>query len=94
MNIVFGDYRLPYQRYRNTDPVTSKEAAKNARSGKAEKERQQIYQVVAASQGLTAREVSQALNLDYITVQRRISEVQGLSRNGQKRDGCMVWIKE
>jgi hypothetical protein len=39
---------------------------------------------------MTAREVADHTGIDYIAVQRRISEC-GLVKTGERRDGCMVW---
>lgn len=79
-------------RYRNTDSDTSKAAAKAAVSRKADRERAAITAAVkAAPGGLTAREVAAAIDLDYIEVQRRISEC-GLTKTDRRRDGCAVWI--
>ena len=83
-------------RARNTDPITSHEAAKHAKSDKAERERHLIRQALEDDamtyrQGLTAKELSWITDIDYIEVQRRISEIKGIQRTGGKRMGCMVW---
>jgi hypothetical protein len=78
-------------RYRKTDCDTSKAAAKAAVTRKADSERLFIKMAVKHSAGLTAREVAVICELDYITVQRRISEC-GLTKTTQRRDGCAVWI--
>lgn len=78
-------------RYRNTDSSTSRDAAKAAVSRKADRERAAIALVVKlALSGLTAREVSVLTGIDYIEVQRRISEC-GLTKTAVVRDGCRVW---
>lgn len=78
-------------RYRNTDSDTSKEAAKAAVRDKADRERVAIIATVkTASEGMTAREVSDWTGIDYIEVQRRISEC-GLTKTKKRRDGCAVW---
>lgn len=46
--------------------------------------------VVCSPGGLTAREVSKQIGVDYIEVQRRISEC-GLIKTDIRRDGCAVW---
>ncbi len=78
-------------RARSTDSDTSKAAAKAAVSRKADRERAQITAAVkAVPDGLTAREVANLTGLDYIEVQRRISEC-GLTKTDRRRDGCAVW---
>lgn len=79
-------------RYRNTDSDTSKAAAKAAVSRKSDLERAAIRSVVkTAYSGCTAREAASLTGIDYITVQRRISEC-GLTKTDMRRDGCAVWI--
>lgn len=80
-----------YTRARKTDSETSHQAAKFAASCKAEAERMAIYRVICEQGPMTAREVSAAIGLDYIEVQRRISEVAGLIKTKDSRDGCRVW---
>lgn len=78
-------------RARRGDCSTSHEAAKAAVTRKADAERAAIRQCVnAAPGGLTAREISQRIGVDYIETQRRISEC-GLSKTAARRDGCAVW---
>jgi hypothetical protein len=87
-------------RARRTDCDTSKAAAKAAVSRKADSERLAIVEAVKTKQmtyggfvwnGLTAKEVAQATDIDYIEVQRRISEC-GLIKTDWRRDGCRVWV--
>lgn len=87
-------------RSRRNDCDTSKQAAKAAVTRKADAERVAIAKAVKASQtshagqgyyGLTAKEVAQATGIDYIEVQRRISEC-GLIKSSWRRDGCAVWV--
>lgn len=104
MNIIYDDLqpvrslsRAPWetlaQRYRNTDPDTSKEAAKAAQSGKAAKQREAILlNVQEYAAGYTAKELAFRTGIPYHDVQRRISEVRGIKRNGEKRDGSAVWV--
>ncbi len=78
-------------RSRNTDSDTSRAAAKAAVSRKADRERVAITECVkAAPDGLTARQVGHRTGIDYIEVQRRISEC-GLVKTSLRRDGCAVW---
>jgi len=79
-------------RSRCTDGDTSREAAKAAVSRKADYERKLILCAVMDSHnGLTAREVAEWTGIDYIEVQRRISEC-GLKKTDRRRDGCFVWM--
>lgn len=77
-------------RARRTDGDTSREAAKHAASCKADRERAEIAAAVRSFGGMTAREVAQWTGIDYIEVQRRISEC-GLVKTGLRRDGCAEW---
>ncbi len=79
-------------RARRSDGDTSKEAAKHAASRKADQERQAITKAIRECfEGMTAREVAAAIGIDYIEVQRRISEC-GLIKTDIRRDGCAVWV--
>lgn len=87
-------------RSRKADCDTSKAAAKAAVTGKADLERLAIVEAVKTKQmthggfiwnGLTAKEVAQATGIDYVEVQRRISEC-GLTKTDWRRDGCAVWV--
>jgi hypothetical protein len=78
-------------RARSTDPETSHQAARFATSQKAASERLSIYLAVCNNGPMTAREIAASTGLDYIEVQRRISEVTGLRKTEVVRDGCRVW---
>lgn len=105
MNIVFDDLqpvrRAPMQwiaadigqRYRNTDPGTSKDAASAANKPGAIAQRAMILaELQAHPDGWTGKELAHRLRINYHSVQRRISEVQGIRRNGLQREGCAVWV--
>jgi hypothetical protein len=78
-------------RARRTDSDTSHDAAKAAVTRKADSERLAIREAVkAAPDGLTAREVSSLIGVEYIETQRRISEC-GLTKTDMRRGGCAVW---
>lgn len=78
-------------RSRRTDCDTSKAAAKAAVTRKADGERQAITAAVKRSfLGLTARQIAMVTGIDYIEVQRRVSEC-GLVKTKKRRDGCAVW---
>ena len=79
-------------RARRDDCDTSRAAAKAAVTRKASAERAAIAKAVAkAAHGLTGREAAATTGIDYITVQRRISEC-GLIKSQAIRDGCRVWV--
>jgi len=87
LTLTFTDTRS-----RTTDCDTSKDAAKAAVTRKADRERTVISGAVRSiKDGLTAREVALWTGLDYIEVQRRISEC-GLTKTAARRDGCAVWV--
>jgi hypothetical protein len=77
-------------RARRADPQTSRDAARYSASQKACQERLSILLAVH-KQPMTAREIAAETGIDYIEVQRRISEVAGIEKSGERRDGCMVW---
>ena len=92
MNQIAMPFSFVQTRARRTDCDTSKAAAKAAVTRKADGERIRIKQVMRFyPRGLTARDVSQITGIDYIEVQRRISEC-GLTKTDQRRDGCAVWV--
>lgn len=80
-----------HTRARRTDSDTSHQAAKFAATRKAESERLAIYEAIRAGGPQTAREVAKRIGLDYVETQRRISEVAGLTKTKDSRDGCRVW---
>lgn len=80
-----------HTRARRTDSDTSHQAAKFAATRKAEQERLAIYEAIYTFGPMTAREVAARIGLDYIEVQRRISEVAGLQKTKSARDRCRVW---
>lgn len=78
-------------RSRRNDSETSHEAAKFAATRKAESERLAIYEAVLNGGDMTAREIAHVTGLDYIEVQRRVSEVAGLVKTKGVRLGCRIW---
>lgn len=78
-------------RARRNDSDTSKTAAKNAASGKAARQRVEIYECLRRCKSGTAMEIAVLTCLGYITVQRRISEVAGIHKTDEIRDSCRVW---
>jgi Tfp pilus assembly protein PilX len=80
-------------RARNTDCDTSKTAAKHATTGKAATERLAIIKAVKDSvDGLTAMEIAKATGIEYISVQRRLSECGLRKSDTARRDGRAVWV--
>ena len=41
--------------------------------------------------GATAKELVTLTGIEYYTVQKRLSEVPGLYKTDDERDGCKVW---
>lgn len=79
-------------RARNNDPETSRDAAVHAGSVKACAERLAICRCLEGRpNGLTAMEIARLTSIDYIEVQRRISECAGLEKTAERRDGRRVW---
>lgn len=78
-------------RARSADPATSKEAAKHAATQIACQRRIAILQSIRANGPSTAREISARTGIDYIEVQRRISEVGFIEKTTEVRDRCHVW---
>jgi hypothetical protein len=80
-------------RARRSDPATSMDAAKHAASTKAQAERIASRQALERvyPYGMTPREIGADTGIEYIEVQRRMSETGGIKRTGQRRDGCAVW---
>lgn len=78
-------------RSRSTDAATSRVAARNAASAAANSHRSQIAACLRAHGPLTARQVAYWTSLDYVAVQRRMSETGGIEVTDVVRDGCRVW---
>ena len=74
------------------DPQTSRDAAVNAVSARADSVRKIIYQAIKASVSMTAREIAAQTGIDFVAINRRLSEVGGIKRNGERRDGCAAWV--
>ena len=79
-------------RARTSDEQTSHIAASNAIGLKAAYERLQIRKAIVGSSGLTGKEVASKLGMPFVVVSRRISEVHGIKRNGERRDNSSVWV--
>lgn len=82
------------------DPETCYTAeARHTRSGKRHEHQQRIAECIAALPGLTCAEIAQHTGIDYIEVNRRISEVcaAGRAERGPKRacpirgSDCSTW---
>ena len=64
------------QRYRNTDPDTSKKAAEDLiDSGRMGQQRQTVFNLVVANPDSTSAELAEIGNLDRYTPSRRLSEL-------------------
>lgn len=82
---------------RRKDPITSHKAAERAKSFKASHEAN-IFAVIAdaGSSGATYLEIAARTRMEPVAVGRRLADMgkRGvIYRNGDKRDGCMVWVK-
>lgn len=82
---------------RSTDPETSHEAAEKAASF-AGKHEAACFGAIhdAGAFGATAKEIARATGLTDVQVNRRLGNMgeRGLiRRNGDKREGCAVWLK-
>jgi hypothetical protein len=79
-------------RSRRTDPATSKDAAKNAASGKAALQRIAIRKALEQFKpGLTTKELATVTGISYEDIKRRVSEVGGIAPTVDRRDGNAVW---
>lgn len=79
-------------RARRTDPATSHEAAKFAMSKTAAGHRYAIKRALQLFGPMTPRHISVATAIDYIEVQRRMSEVEGIERTGERHEnGQSIW---
>ncbi len=96
MNIVLTELyplnRGKPARARRSDSSTSHDAAARAEADtRTAWQRNSIKAAVYILDGATAREIASFTRLDYITVQRRLSEIAGLYKTDDERDGCKVW---
>ena len=96
MNIVLTELyplnRGKPARARKCDSSTSHDAAARAEADtRTAWQRNSIKAAVYVLDGATAREIASFTRLDYITVQRRLSEIAGLYKTDDERDGCRVW---
>ena len=78
-------------RSRSTDAATSRAAARNAATHKANSHRSKIAACLRFCGPMTARQVACWTGLDYVAVQRRMSETGGIEVTDVVRDGCRVW---
>lgn len=79
-------------RYRTSDPISSRLAAKTAAGGRAGEIRRQIeHYLLMHPEGATARHISNALGIEYFACQRRISECANIYKTGMMLSEGMVW---
>ena len=86
MTISFIDTRS-----RSTDCDTSHVAARNAATHKANTHRAAIALCLKTNGPMTPRQIATWAGLDYVAVQRRMSETGGIEVTNVVRDGCRVW---
>lgn len=84
-------------RARRTDVETSHQAAERATRFVAGHEAKCFGAIHdAGERGATAKEIARSTGLSDVQVNRRLGNMgeRGvIRRNGEKRDGCMVWLK-
>ena len=89
------------------DPETSHEAAKKmVESGKLNKQQKEVSDMIihyhnrfmGRIKDFTAKELAEWTGqspiyplLTYYVIQRRLHELTGIERTGEKRNGCAVW---
>ena len=78
-------------RARQDDVQTSKHAAVFSVGSTACSQRAKILEALRNVGPMKARELSKRLGIDFVAVNRRMSEIAGISRTGEKRDGCCEW---
>lgn len=96
MNIILTELyplnRGKPARARKRDSSTSHDAAARTEADtRTHWQRQAIRAAVSELGGATAREISRITGIGYIECQRRLSEVPGLYKTDDERDGCKVW---
>ncbi len=83
---------------RRSDPETSHAAAARA-AGFAGKHEATIFRAIddAGIRGATAKEIACLTGLTDVQVNRRLGAMGRppgvIQRNGEKRGGCMVWVR-
>lgn len=97
MNIVLTELyplnRGKPARARRSDSSTSHDAAARTEADtRTEWQRQSIRAAVSFADGATAKELVTLTGIEYYTVQKRLSEVPGLYKTDDERDGCKVWM--
>ena len=78
---------------RNTDPATSKAAARNVNVSRLESIVASVIQ--RWPEGLTTKEIAEKTGLDRVTVSPRIKPLcnKGILKNsGNRRDKSIVWV--
>ena len=75
-------------RARRNDPQTSKDAAKNAATSRAAKQRIAIREALQKAHQ-TCKELAVSTGIDYHAAGKRLSEVNAVA-TGEVRNGCRV----
>ena len=76
-------------RARRNDPQTSKDAAANAATSRAPKQRIAIREALQTQGPMTCKQLAAVTGIDYIKIGKRASEC-GLVDTGKVLDGCRV----
>lgn len=83
---------IPLPQARNSDPATSKDAARKAASF-ANNHRDRIHAALATPG--TIKDLAERTGLDHVAVARRMKELQAMGlatpTDDERRDGCRVW---
>ena len=92
---IYFDWIQPINkraRARKHDPQTSHDAAKRVELGKAEQQRQWIYQI---KHGGRVRYITELASLQFrwatYELGKRIGEIEGIMPTGEVRNGSRVW---
>lgn len=78
-------------RARRYDPQTSHDAAEKVEHGKADQQRQAIYDLLAKGTPMTVRQMEEHLPWQAYELGKRIGEIQRIAPTGEVRDGMRVW---
>lgn len=95
-SIIYTDLRpvrrsFVSTRHRCTDVDTSRTAAQTAASQAASERRLRIRKALADGGCMTYKEIAKYTGIDGTEVARRLSEIGGIERMEESRDGCRLW---
>lgn len=92
MNITF-DWIQPIRKAsaRKYDPQTSHDAAKKIELGKADQQRQAIFDLLKTRGPMTVRMMEEHLPWTAHELGKRVGEIVNIAPTGEVRDGMRVW---